>query len=534
MCSIVDVICFQLAVKLLKIRNLVSCFLFKIDCFNEMRLRVLNVALAAMLALAASAQTGVLPRSSAERQGVSSAAVANFVERLMAVVNTDVHHMVVARHGTVIAEMHARPYVAEDVHTMYSASKTVTALAVGIAIDENRLRVDDRVASFFPGRLPAEVSPALAAMTVRELLTMSTGVRPDYNRLRNSNDDWERAYLACVPDAPGQFQYDSMCTYMLAAIVQRVTGQTMIDYLRQRLFAPLGITVVDWELSPTGVNTGGWGLRLQAESEAKIGMLINNRGEWQGKRIVSASWIDEMTRVQINTSTVKSEPNDGNQGYGYQTWRCLPPGVTRADGAFGQYIIMDRERDLVVVINAMSHDGHGMLRTVWTDLLPMLGDAPLAENAREQKRLAKAIAHAEQTEIALPQGKRKGRDFELTLADNALGMKRISITGEGEKLCVEIDGVEYTAGYKRYELTQVAEPLYSITARNRFAGLIAPFKCYSAYAWQGNTLLLDRHWTTMISGQHLALDLDAKRLTVVNTFAPKKPIEIAIEQCEIK
>ena len=201
-------------------------------------MKQIRLLLLALLPLLASAQIGDLPRSTPAAEGVSTQAVVRFIDSLMAVPRTHVHHVMVLRHGRVVAEVHPAPFRAEDSHTLYSCSKTFVALAVGKAIDENRLRLTDRVAAFFPERLPDSIGANLAAMTVRDLLVMASGITPDWE-MRNSHPDWISTWLAKPVKEPGKnFAYDSLSTFLLSAIVQRVTGMTTLQYLQSRFFRP--------------------------------------------------------------------------------------------------------------------------------------------------------------------------------------------------------------------------------------------------------------------------------------------------------
>ena len=193
------------------------------------------------------AQSGSLPRSTPAAEGISTAAVINLMDTLLTMQGCDIHHMMIIRHGKVVAEVHPAPFRPEDTHTLFSISKTFTSLAVGIAIDENRLRLTDRVLTFFHDKMPDVISDRMAAMTVRDLLTMTSGVESD-NSMREHSTDWVKDWLAKpVEHDPGKmFQYDSMCTFMLAAIVQRVTGRTLLDYLNEKLFTPMEITQAAW------------------------------------------------------------------------------------------------------------------------------------------------------------------------------------------------------------------------------------------------------------------------------------------------
>ena len=262
---------------------------------------------------------------------------------------------------------------------MNSVSKTFTSTAVGFAIAEGKLKLDDKVISFFPDKLPAEVSDNLKEMTVRHLLTMNCGHDTDPTRdVRGKQDaDWVKEFLAWpVEHKPGTFFcYNSVGTYMLSAIVQKVTGEKIVDYLWPRLFRPLGIVNVRWEESPQGVNTGGWGLYLKTEDLAKMGLLLLQDGKWQGKQVlpeaqvpslpagVRPEWLKKMKMTPKNS--------DWLQGYGYQMWRCRH-NAFRADGANGQYILVLPDKDAVIVVTAHLPDMQAELNLIWKYLLPAL------------------------------------------------------------------------------------------------------------------------------------------------------------------
>ena len=231
-------------------------------------------------------------------------------------------------------------------HTLFSLSKSFTATAVGLAVAEGRLSVDDPVLGFFPDEAPAIISPHLAAMQVRHLLSMSTGHGEDTTAaLRQAADgNWVRAFLERpVEHEPGTFfLYNSGATYMLSAIVQRLTGQTLLDYLQPRLFAPLGIERPTWESCPRGINAGGWGMSATTEDIARFGQLYLQQGRWEGRQLVPAAWVAAATSTQADNSS-RTEP-DWAQGYGYQFWRCRH-GAYRGDGAFGQFcLVMPEQR----------------------------------------------------------------------------------------------------------------------------------------------------------------------------------------------
>ena len=216
-----------------------------------------------------------------EAEGVSSAAISNFLDEANKS-SSEFHSIMILRHGKLITKGWWNPYAPDLKHTMYSCSKSFTATAVGFAISEKKLALTDKVISFFPEDVPATIGENLAALTVKDVLSMSDGQDPDptfSTVVKDSN--WVKSFLSVpVVYKPGtKFLYNTLGTYMLSAIVQKVTGQKILDYLTPRLFQPLGITGIDWEIDPKGINTGGWGLRLKTEDMAKFGQLFLQKGK---------------------------------------------------------------------------------------------------------------------------------------------------------------------------------------------------------------------------------------------------------------
>ena len=214
------------------------------------------------------------------------------------------------RHGKVIAEGWWDPYKPELKHTLYSTSKSFTSTAIGFAVSENLITVEDKVVSFFPEFLPDTVSTNLADMAIRDLLTMSAGQDPDPTfSLLLPTENWMKSFLSApVVNDPGtKFLYNSSATYMLSAIITKVTGQTVLDYLTPRLFEPLEIEGMDWEADPMGINTGGWGLRLKTEDMAKFGQLFLQKGIWNGVEVVPEKWIEEATTKKIDQAPELTE-----------------------------------------------------------------------------------------------------------------------------------------------------------------------------------------------------------------------------------
>jgi CubicO group peptidase (beta-lactamase class C family) len=323
---------------------------------------------------------GKLPR--AEASAELNAAFDNYLAAVAAA-GQDLHSIMIVKGGKVVKEHWQSEGAPDKLHILNSVSKTFTSTAVGLAVAEGKLSLSDKVVDLFPDKLPAEVSENLKKVEVRHLLTMSGGhdTEPSFRKLAEGTD-WVEAFLAHpFEHEPGTyFWYNSMGTYMLSAIVQKVTGEKVIDYLTPRLFEPLAIEGATWQESPQGINTGGWGLYLKTEDLAKMGQLILRRGEWNGVQIVPAEWIDQMTTAHIDSRpagkrpeqiTFKAEDSDWLQGYGYQMWRCRH-GAVRADGANGQYIIVMPEQDVVIAMTANIGDMQGEINLVWEHLLPVL------------------------------------------------------------------------------------------------------------------------------------------------------------------
>ncbi len=324
-----------------------------------------------------------LPRSSPEAQGVSSIAVLSFVQAADRDLDS-MHSFMLVRHGHVVAEGWWSPYNAQSPHALYSLSKSFTSTAVGLAITEGKLSVDDNVLKFFPENAPANPSANLKSMRVSDLLRMSTGHQTEPPR--PADQPWTKAFLAHpVPFKPGtHFLYNTSGTYMLSAIVQKATGQTVLEYLRPRLFEPLGIEHPTWETSPEGISTGGYGLSVRTEDIARFGQLYLQKGRWQGRQLVPEAWVEAATARQ--TSNGSSPESDWDQGYGYQFWRCRH-GAYRGDGAFGQYCIALPEQDAVIAITSGVKDMQAVLNLIWDKLLPALKPSPLAPDEAARQKL---------------------------------------------------------------------------------------------------------------------------------------------------
>jgi CubicO group peptidase (beta-lactamase class C family) len=399
-----------------------------------------------------------LPRSSPEAQGVSSVAVLSFVEAADTSIDA-LHGFMLLRHGYVVAEGWWSPYNAQSLHTLWSLSKSFTATAVGLAIAEGKLSLDDEVLKFFPEAAPAEPSANLKAMRVRDLLCMSTGHQTEPPLPPDRS--WTRAFLAHpVPFKPGtHFLYNTAGSCMLSAIVQQATGQTVADYLRPRLFEPLGIEHPTWETSPEGTTIGGYGLHIRTEDIARFGQLYLQKGEWQGKPLVPAAWVEAATARQ--TSNGSNPASDWDQGYGYQFWRCRH-GFYRGDGAFGQYCIVLPAQDAVIAITSGVKDMQAVLNLIWDQLLPALKPEPLAPDAAAWAKLKNKLQN-----LSLPPQEGSGSPAQVSgkkyvFADNPRKLETLALESDGKDggvtLAACFDGVErrISCGHNAWQKGRVA------------------------------------------------------------------------------
>jgi CubicO group peptidase (beta-lactamase class C family) len=326
-----------------------------------------------------------LPRSTPEEQGISSTAIYDFVDDINKNIS-ELHSFMLLRNGKVIAEGWWNPHGPQIPHMLFSLSKSFTSTAIGMAVHEGLLSDDDNVLSFFPDEAPDEPDDNLKAMKVRHLLSMSTGHEKDPTGIVRDSKDWVRTFLSVPPERwPGTFFcYNTAATYMLSAILQKITGVKLIDYLRPRLFKPLNITGAKWESCPKGINTGGFGLSIKTEDIAKFGQLYMNYGVWNGQRLIAEEWINEATSSHISNGD--NPESDWAQGYGYQFWRCRH-NAYRGDGAFGQYCVVMPDHDAVLAITAGLSDMQNVLNKVWQYLLPAMHSYRMPADITAVKKL---------------------------------------------------------------------------------------------------------------------------------------------------
>ena len=442
-----------------------------------------------------------LSRSNPEVEGVSSEGINNFIEAVSKSKH-ELHSFMILRHGKVVSEGWWNPYRNDLKHTLYSCSKSFTATAIGFAVSERKLTVNDKVISFFPEDLPDQISPNLAELKIKDLLSMSVGHEKEPSNIISTSDNWVKEFLNTpIKYQPGtKFLYNSPATYMLSAIVQKVTGQRVIDYLKPRLFDPLGISGIDWEIDPKGINTGGWGLRLKTEDMAKFGQLFLQKGKWNGKQILPASWVEEASTMKIlqdpNATQSRKDSSDWLQGYCYQMWRCRNNGY-RADGANGQFIIVLPDKDAVIAITAEAPDMQGEINLIWKHLLPAFEDKKLPSNPKlmaslKEKASSLYLPILSRNVHSAMESNISGKNYSMIAGEKTFEGASFEFKNNICYLSLKTDSVTHRIpfGFGKWELSETTKfgPYLVARAKANRVGLPI-FKVAGSYGWKDEKTL---------------------------------------------
>ncbi|MBR5575925.1 MAG: serine hydrolase [Bacteroidaceae bacterium] len=446
----------------------------------------------------------LLPRSTPEAEGISTAHIQEFFDTLMQDTRTEVHSCIVMRHGHVVAELYPMPWRKDYRHTTYSLSKTFTSVAVGMCIQDSLIALSDTIGKFLV--IPPHASSGIRAITVRDLLTMQSGIPVD-TQMRIHETQWLRAYLSKKPtSAPGtRWAYDSIMSYMLSAIVQKATGQTLMDFLTNRLFTPLGITDALWEESPEGITCGGWGLYIRPEVMAAFGQFLLNKGKWNGKQLLSSSWVEEMMK-----------PQSVNGRYSYHIWQTKYPGWAEANGAYGQFIFVIPEADMVVSITQCTGKSAPIQEWIKTMLADNCHTEALApyDYSISFNDYTMPIAQGKAfCSDSVPSQDRKANIADgITLGDNPLRWKHLGITQNNDTLLLDIcdtDGHEYNIalGHGQWIESEFnALPYYNPPFQGNFSNLPTSWHASGSYAWTSSTTLSIRlHWTDWLTSASLEI-----------------------------
>jgi CubicO group peptidase (beta-lactamase class C family) len=373
-----------------------------------------------------------LPLTTPEEAGIPSSAVIDFLQRLDNN-RLRMHSFLILRYGKIAAEGYWKPFHAEKKHRVYSVTKSFVSTAIGLMVGEGLLSLDDRVAGFFPEKLPKEgVHPYIEKMTIRHLLTMASAhEKTTYKQMKD--DDWVRTFFTYPPThLPGQvFSYDTSATLTLTAIVEKISGMSFLDYMRPRLLDPIGFSDDAYCLkTPLGVSQGGSALICTPRDLARFALVCMNRGKWNGAQLVPEEYIRAATSKQIDTSTLPYP--DEQQGYGYQFWICRNNGFALC-GMGGQLAICLPEHDLILVTTAdlqPNPNGHQVVfDALWDTIYRSLSDKPLVPDEAAHNELNRIVS---QLSITLPQGASsspKAAEIDgavYTMTDNKMGMSQVS------------------------------------------------------------------------------------------------------------
>jgi len=419
-----------------------------------------------------------LPRCAPEEQGVPSQAVLGFLEFIQKQ-TLRVHSYMIVKNGHVISEAWWKPFAPNLPHMLFSLSKSFTSIAVGFAVQERLVSVDDCVCQYFPEHLAAlegQYDERFKRMKLRHLLTMSTGQAREAAFGENSIYNFIKTPLAHEPGS--RFMYNTPATYMLSAVVQKVTGQRLSQYLTPRLFEPLGIEDPIWDRCTMGIDMGGIGLNLRTEDIAKFGQFLLQKGVWNGERLLDAAWIEAASAKQADSSRFSTDP-DWIQGYGYQFWRCRH-NAFRGDGMFGQFCVIMPDQNAVVAITG-SLDMQKMLDGVW-ELLPALSGAPrnvrLATRTSALKRKIAGLSH-----ITDEDAQKRDRTLEKSVSRrvyeidrNWLGVHRMTVNFYDDDCQITLLGKNgavketFMAGMGTWKRTTTNAPFGAAYAKAVWAG----------------------------------------------------------------
>ncbi len=472
----------------------------------------------ALIVLISSALTSVLsgqatdklPRSTPESEGVSSSGIIDFLNAVDTASRVELHSFMFLRHGKVIAEGWWKPFGPDNKHLLYSASKTFTATGIGLAVSENRLKLTDKVISFFPYSLPDSMSEYIKELTVENLITMSVGQDPEPRSMGN-NGDWITTFLSTKPvHKPGTvFMYNNMASFMLSAIVQQVTGQTLFDYLQPRIFKPLGIRGADWDLNPQGINLGMIGLRLRSEDLAKFGQLLLQQGAWNNKQLIPKEWVKEATSFKIESNggsdRLPKDKNDWTQGYCYQMWRGRNNTV-RLDGMGGQFVVLIPDKDAVVVLTANARNTQDELNLVHDYLIPAIkSNSSLTKNQDSYNELLKrqsdltVKASVSQLTKSGFETKISGKEFIIDDNDYKIQSVYFAFNNDGCSFAIKRDNQisVFKAGSGSWKtikspLTSLLAPLRNASSKSVDANYTIPQSSVDAaasYSWTDDSTL---------------------------------------------
>ncbi|MBS2966068.1 beta-lactamase family protein [Actinocrinis puniceicyclus] len=463
-----------------------------------------------------ASQRALLPRSTPADEGISSRAISALLDRLEAR-SAECHSLMVVRHGRVVAEGWWAPYSADRLHLLYSLTKSFTSIAVGLAVSDGLLSLDDRVVDVLPDHVPVDVSEQGGRITVHHLLSMTAGHATDSldQAWRLEPGDLVKGFLRLPFDAAEgtRHTYDNSTTFILARMVERVTGRGLPEFLDERLFQPMGIDHAEWDRVASGAAFGFHGLHLTTEAVAAFGELLLRGGVWDDRQLVPRTWVELATRRHIDCVSFKDDGSDDADfscGYGYQFW--MSRHGYHGHGAFGQQCMVIPSHDLVVAVTAQG-EAQELIDAVWECLLPGVDHAENAENAEN-------AGSAQDEEILADRLQR----LSLPAVPGSSGPRR-SVSA---RLDASVEGSALPDG-----TTVIIEPavggwlikfgsIFEVEAGHGDWRESSPLgrPVVAAGAWQGSTFVADLYVITTPHRVRLVVDVEAGAATATWSTLP--------------
>ena len=458
-----------------------------------------------------------IEKATPESQGIHSSAILDFLNKVNEQ-GFEVHSFMLLKNGKNIADCWWKPYAPQYRHQMFSLSKSFTSIAIGLAVEEGLLTTGTLIADIFVDEmkeLGEKVDEKIRKMTVKNLLTMGTGMTYENWAWDDDNSNHILGFLSShVKNEPGEaFFYNTLATYMCSAIITRLTGQKLVDYLMPRLFEPLGIDPV-WDEDKLGISYGGFGLNIKTEDIAVFGQMLLQKGKFNNQQLVPEAWVEEATSKQINNGDIAD--NDWSQGYGYQFWRCVPEGVYRGDGMYGQYcIVMPNQNSVIAVTSNVDMDK--FMKLIWSDLLPWLNGGVALTRSADYNKLVEFGTR--QTHLLVndnaepyPTFRAAYRLSPTTKAPDDFKIRRISFDFENEECLLALyndksDQPSYVVNFKQKLWVETVKPYWETEAFYRAV-------CYGEWNQEEFAAIIWHYETPVKTKIRFTFSEDRKSLTL--------------------
>ena len=454
-------------------------------------------------------------RVTPESVGISSAGIARFLDSLETGY-TEMHGLMIMRHGKVCAEGWWTPYAPGLHHMCASLTKTYMGTAIGIAIGEGLLKLDDHLTAIFPEYMPEHPGPYFDELTVRHVLTMGTGM----TGFPSQEGNWVKNFIAQpLTYKPGTaYFYNSVGSTFLGKIILKLTGKDVFTYLGEKLFDKIGIDKknIDHGIAPEGQDMWAWRTVSTSEDNLRLMKLYANGGVWEGERILPEEYVALATTCQnASASEEKNNPGaaDNYVGYGYQMWMCQWPGAYRADGAAGQFSIVIPDKDMIISINENAAKPQQTLDNVWAFLRDAVADEPLAEDEAACAALRRRMAT-----LAIPAPKfapyspcKEGASGAYRVESGSFDLYCSGMMAPGaspaERFRIEFGAMDGRICWQSRDRTGCTVE-FSMDGSRRFNRFASPWQfadqCWAGGWWAGETFHLELLWPENNSSRKLA------------------------------